>query len=126
MPSMRRSSGPGSAINLSPSQATVRNAPRACPRRGKTRLLVLLSLPHDFLRAEIDAAGWEGIADEEIVGVVREIILAFLEVRIGLDCQRQLDFLRHHLALPGRDGSVDRNRNLGRTCAGRGAFQALG
>ena len=81
-------------------------------------LLVSLGLTHDFLRGEIDAAGREGIADEEIVGLVREEILTGLEVRILDDSQRQLDRLRDDIAFECGDRRLDGNRHLRRTRTG--------
>ena len=49
------------------------------PRIGG--LLVRFALPHDFLRGEIDAAGREGVADEEVVGLRGVVVGAFLQVR---------------------------------------------
>ncbi len=66
---------------------------------GAIRLLLVgFRLPHDFLGREIDAAGREGIADEEIVGLIGEEILTCLEVRVLDDRQRQLDRLRDDIA----------------------------
>src|SRR5580658_3204625 len=80
--------------------AQLRLAPRA-DRRGNAlsfaavapddRLLVLLGLSHDFLRGEIDLAGREGIADEEIIGLGGVVVLSVLEVRIFGGRQRQFD-----------------------------------
>src|SRR6476660_45571 len=70
--------------------------------RLPARLLVFLGLPHDFLGGEVDAAGREGIADEEIVGLVRIVVLALLEVGILDDGERQLDRLRHDFAFERR------------------------
>src|SRR3982074_725949 len=72
---------------------------RAGLRLCSLALLVGLGLSHDFLRREVDAAGGEGIADKEVVGLARIEILAILEVRIFGNRQRKLDRLRHHLAL---------------------------
>src|SRR5262244_1595672 len=79
-------------------------------RRGKTPrrrgfrpvgpiLLVGFRLAHDFLGSEVDAAGGERVADEEIVGLGRIVVLAVLEVRIFDDGERQLARLRHDVAL---------------------------
>src|SRR5262249_44827867 len=74
---------------------------RACSPADTTdrpMLLVGLRLPHDFLCGEVDAAGREGIADEEIVRLVGVVVLAVLEVGIFDDGERQLDRLRYDLA----------------------------
>src|SRR5579862_1185353 len=57
---------------------------------GLPRLLVRLSLPHDFLGGEVDAAGREGVADEEVVRLVGVVVHAVLEVRVLHDGERQL------------------------------------
>ena len=90
------------------------------------RLLVFLRLSHDLLRGEIDVAGREGIADEEIVGLGGVIIFAILEVRIFRRRQRQLDRLRHDLALQRGDCGLDRDGDLSGAGAAGGAFQAIG
>ncbi len=47
-------------------------SPRGACAELRPSLLVFLGLAHDFLRGEIDAAGREGVADEEVVGLVGE------------------------------------------------------
>ena len=74
---------------------------------------------------EIDAAGREGVADEEVVGLVGVEVCAVLEVRIFDNGQRQLDRLRNDLAFKCRDRRLDGDGNLGRACAGGRALQAL-
>ena len=51
--------------------------PRRPRRRGAAVAVYWFSfgLPHDFLRGEIDAAGREGVADEEVVGLVGVVVL---------------------------------------------------
>src|SRR5690349_9230455 len=88
-------------------------------------LLVLLRLAHDFLGGEVDAAGREGVADEEVVAFLRVEVLTVLEVRVFGGGKRQLHRLRNDLALERGDGGLDRNRNLGRTGAAGSAFQAF-
>src|SRR6185503_21046138 len=102
-------------------------APRHTSRGAEIErvLLVLFRLSHDFLRGEIDPAGGEGIADEEVIRLVRKEVLAFLEVWILDDGERQLDRLRHDPAFKCGDGRLDRHRHLGRTRAGGRAFQAF-
>src|SRR5215470_4350242 len=60
---------------------------------------VRLGLSHDLLRGKVDAAGREGVADEEIVVLRRVVVRALLHGRkLGFG-ERQLDGLRHDLAL---------------------------
>src|SRR6201996_9380354 len=95
-------------------------------RGGSCRLLlVLLRLPHDLSCAEIDVAGREGIADEEIVAELGIIILAVLEVGIFRRRERELDRLRHDLAFESGDRGVDRDRDLSRTAAAGRALEPL-
>ena len=60
-------------------------ASRAGERRGHRRAAATcdasdywfaFGLAHDFLRGEVDAAGREGIADEEVVGLVGVVVRA--------------------------------------------------
>ena len=97
----------------------------AAPEIYRPRLLVFLGLPHDFLRSEIDAAGRESIADEEVVGLIGIEILAFLEVGVLDNRRRQLDRLRDDLSLQRGDRRLDGDCDLRRACAGRRALQAL-
>ena len=90
-----------------------------------TDLLVLFALAHDLGRVEVDAAGRERVADEEIVGQLGVVILARLEVRVFGGRERQLDRLRDDLALERGDRRLDRDRDLRRPGAARGALQAL-
>src|SRR6476661_7431122 len=90
---------------------SIESIPTAGHRRANTlqrssrtqALLVGLGLPHDFLRREIDAAGRERVADEEIVGLLRVEILTVLEIGILGNGQGKLDRLRDDLALQGVD-----------------------
>ena len=50
--------------------------------RKPTGLLVLFRLAHDLGRVEVDVAGREGIADEEIVRSIGIVVLTVLEVGI--------------------------------------------
>src|ERR1700677_2379774 len=88
-------------------------------------LLVLLRLPNYFSCAEVDVAGREGVADEEIVAELRVIVHIVLEVGIFGQRQRKLYCLRHDLALKRRDRGQDRNCDLRRSAAARSAFQAI-
>src|SRR3954452_4999223 len=98
MPSMRKSGSiPGiktSPMVLMPQGSVSPAAPDV--ERG---LLVFLALSHDFGGVEVDAAGREGVADKEVVGEIRIVVLAGLEVGVLDDGERQLDRLRHDLAL---------------------------
>src|SRR5690242_6429647 len=76
-------------------------------------LLVLLGLAHDLLSGEVDAAGREGVADEEVVGLIGVVVLAVLEVGVLDLGQRQLDRLRDYLAFQRRDSGLDGDRDLG-------------
>src|SRR4029079_6024241 len=73
-------------------------APRAV-NRSRRRLLVSFRLPHDFLRREIDAAGGEVVADEEVVRLIGVVVLAVLEAGVLRSRERQAYRLRNHLAL---------------------------
>src|SRR4051794_11308574 len=116
MPSMR-SSGTWLSIKETPRRAAAGNFSRGdCPSR--IRLLVFLALSHDLLRREIDAAGREGVADKEVVGLRRVIVLTVLEVGILGDRQRQLDRLRDHLALQRVDRRLDGDGDLSGPGAG--------
>src|SRR5690606_41303590 len=77
-----------------------------------------------LLGGEVDAAGREGVADEEIVAFAAVEVLAVLEVRVLGGGERQLHRLRDHLAFQRGDGGLDGDRDLGRAGAARGAFQA--
>src|SRR5688572_18393324 len=98
-----RNSGVPSASIFRPSTTSAAGEPAALQVPLDVSLLVGFRLAHDFLRREIDAAGREGVADEEIVRLVGIIVLAFLEVRVLDDGERQLDGLRHDLTLERRD-----------------------
>src|SRR5215471_16466680 len=80
-------------------------------------LLVGFGLAHDFLRREIDAAGREGVADEEVVGLGGVVVLAVLEVWIFDDRERQFHRLRDDVALEGVERSLDGDRHLRRAGA---------
>src|ERR1700722_3368718 len=58
--------------------------------RVSRRLLVLLRLPHDFSRAEVDVASREGVADEEVIAELGVEVLVVLEVGILSRRQREL------------------------------------
>ena len=74
---MRKSGAAPPSMPLPASLRTESAAGHRTPRRRVTSasLLVLLGLAHDFLRGEVDAAGREGVADEEVVGLVRVVVL---------------------------------------------------
>ena len=52
------------------------------PRRQSLQetSLVRLRLTHDLIGGEADVAMWKGIPDEEVVGEVRIVVLAFLHI----------------------------------------------
>src|SRR3954453_15643351 len=100
-------------------------SPGASARKPICRLLVGFRLPHDFLRGEVDAAGREGVADEEIVGLTREEVLALLEAGILDDGQRQLDRLRIRLPFEGVHGGAHGDRDLSGPGPYRRANQAF-
>src|SRR6476660_183467 len=88
-------------------------------------LLVRFALPHDFLRGEIDAAGWERIADEEVVALRGVVVGPLLHIRILGLREWQLDRLRHDLTFERRDRRFDRDGHLLRACPRRRALEAL-
>src|SRR4051812_43528127 len=118
MPSMRKS-GVELGIQVVPTRTLPRESyPRGSAKaRIRLRLLVSLVLAHDFLRGEVDAAGGEGVADKEVVGLVGVVVLAVLEVRIGDDRQRQPHRLRNDLAHERVESGLDRHGHLSRAGA---------
>ena len=74
---------------------------------------------------EVDAAGREGVADEEVVGLIRIEVLAVLEAGVLDDRQRQPDRLRNHLTFQRSDRGLDRDGDLGWTGTGRRAHQPV-
>src|SRR5215210_3667564 len=115
-----RNKGAADASMLDPGRS---RGQAAAPASWK--LLVGFRLPHDLLRGEVDAAGGEGIADEEIVGFVGIEIRPGLEVRVLGDREGQPQRLRHDLAFKRSDGRLDGDGDLRRTGTRRRAFQAL-
>src|SRR6202051_3478342 len=94
-------------------------------RRRPTRSLIALVLLHDFLRGEIDAASRKRVADEEVVGLVREIVDARLKLRIVGDVEWQLDRDRDCLAVQRSERRLDRHGHLPGSAPRRRALQAL-
>src|SRR4051794_12280803 len=125
MPSMRNSAGASASRSAFMfgirRKRRERAAPAALAFSETVRSLVLFRLPHDLLRGEIDPAGREIVADEEVVGLVGIVVNAILELGVLDDGQRQLDRLRNDLALERVDGRLDRDGNLSGAGAGGGA-----
>src|SRR6516165_8565055 len=107
-----RNSGAAASIRLLPSKSAGER-PRRPRLSVRPILLIGFGLAHDLLRREVDAAGREGVADEEVVRLTRVIVLAVLEVWILNNGERQLDRLGHDMALEGIDRGLHGDGHLG-------------
>src|SRR6185503_9693522 len=93
------------------------------PRRAS--LHVRFALAHDLLCGEVDAARGERVADEEVVALRDVEVAAVLHVRGFRLRERQLDGLRHDVALERRNGGLDGDSDLRGPGARRCALQAF-
>ena len=57
-----------------PDESAAGMAPRRRGPADPSLVTVRFGLPHDLLRGEVDAAGREGVADEEVVGLVGVVV----------------------------------------------------
>src|SRR5262245_23121414 len=105
------------------------NSDRLVRERGAASaaavISVRLGLSHDLLRGEVDAAGRERVADEEIVVLRRVVVRSLLHGWILGFGERQFDSLRYNLALQRGDSGLDRHRDLRRPGTSGRALQAL-